>query len=66
MKFKNPSKQYQRDITNCLEKTLPNRRKWILDKKPSVAEIYNTYPRLWDYHGQMVNIQTFNRDFLSC
>lgn len=33
-----------------------NRRNWILNDKPSISEIFEKYPKLIDYKGEMVCI----------
>ena len=56
MKFTNPSPSNRTAIENCLKETLPNRREWISNQGPTISEIFNEYPRLLDYNGDMVMI----------
>lgn len=55
MKFKMPSKTNKSSISDCMRVTMKNRRKWILENLPTIDEIFNQFPRLADYSGQMVN-----------
>lgn len=54
MKFKYPSAVHKKSIQACLLETLSNRRQWILEQGPSIGQIHEVYPRLWDYKGDMV------------
>lgn len=60
MKFKMPSKANKSLISECMSVTMKNRRKWILEKLPSIDEIFNLFPRLGDYYGQMVSNNALN------
>lgn len=63
MKCKNPTDSNKAAITSCLKETLPNRRNWITEKRPTISEIFEKYPRLSDYKGEMVrNISNANYD----
>ncbi|XP_063220884.1 uncharacterized protein LOC134530173 [Bacillus rossius redtenbacheri] len=57
MKHTVPKDIHKREIVNCLKSTFPNRRQWILSKHPSVTEIFNEYPRLADYEGEMIELE---------
>lgn len=54
MKFKNPIESNKHDITQVLMETLPNRRTWITTENLTISQIFDTYPRLLDYKGEMV------------
>ncbi|KAJ8668473.1 hypothetical protein QAD02_010136 [Eretmocerus hayati] len=54
MKFMSPETEKQDAITLLLRETHNDRRKWVLDFGPSVREIHDEYPRLWDYDGEMM------------
>lgn len=58
MKHKLPSDHNKESIKNCLEETFLNRRQWIVDSGPTISEIFERYPRLLDYHGEMVNLNS--------
>lgn len=55
MKFKIPSKTNKSSISECMNITMKNRRKWILENLPTIDEIFDKFPRLADYFGQMVS-----------
>lgn len=55
MRFKNPIESNKCEIIQVLMQTLQNRRTWILTENPTISQIFNTYPRLLDYNGEMVN-----------
>ena len=55
MKFKVPSKTNKSAISECMNITMKNRRKWILENLPTIDEIFDQFPRLADYSGQMVS-----------
>lgn len=42
------------EIMQTLAETYPNRRSWIKKQKPSANEIFQKYPRLLDFNGEMV------------
>lgn len=41
-------------LEKLLKLTFFNRRKWINENIPTIEEIENKYPRLFDFHGYMV------------
>jgi len=55
MKFKMPSNANKPFISECMSYTMNNRRKWIMENTVSIDEIFDEFPRLGDYSGQMVN-----------
>ena len=56
MKHKYPSDSNKDSIKDHLSQTFLNRRNWILEKNPTVAEIFDTYNRLIDYDGDLVSM----------
>ncbi|XP_039303530.1 uncharacterized protein LOC120357407 [Solenopsis invicta] len=60
MKFKVPSKTNKSAISECMNITMKNRRKWILENLPTTDEIFDQFPRLVDYFGQMID-EEFDR-----
>lgn len=55
MKFKMPSDVNKSSISQCMSITMNNRRKWIMENAVSIDEIFDKFPRLGDYSGEMVN-----------
>jgi len=55
MKFKIPSITNKSLISECMNITMKNRRKWILENLLTIDEIFDQFPRLADYSGQMVS-----------
>ncbi|XP_067207899.1 uncharacterized protein [Linepithema humile] len=60
MKFKVPSKTNKSAISECMNITMKNRRKWILENLPTIDEIFDQFSRLADYSGQMID-EEFDR-----
>lgn len=55
MKFTLPTDERSKQlISGLLEETFMNRRMWINEKGPTIAEIVEEYPRLLDFDGDMV------------
>jgi len=59
MKFKMPLNTNKSSISECMSITMNNRRKWIMENAVSINEIFDEFPRLSDYFGEMVNNNTF-------
>ncbi|XP_071639985.1 uncharacterized protein [Temnothorax longispinosus] len=55
MKFKMPSDANKFSISQCMSMTMNNRRKWIMENAVSIDEIFDEFPRLGDYSGEMIN-----------
>lgn len=55
MKYKMPYKANKSSISECMRVTMKNRRKWILENFPTIDEIFQQFPRLADYSGEMVS-----------
>jgi len=55
IKFKMPLNTNKSSISECMSITMNNRRKWIMENAVSINEIFDEFPRLSDYSGEMVN-----------
>jgi len=55
MKFKMPSNTNKSSISECMSITMNNRRKGIMENNVLIDEIFDEFPRLGDYAGEMVN-----------
>lgn len=53
MPHKMPTETEKANVKNYLRETFANRREWIENSSPEIAE---KYPRLFDYSGEMVKI----------
>ena len=73
--YENNIKQLQRQLTkhvknkaaisSLMVETAPNRRKWIVEERPSIHEVTNKFPALKDY--DMVHIYIVNTiKFINC
>ena len=60
MKYKNPVGSNKLIIATSLDETFINRRTWILESQPLTTEIFEKYPRLLDYDGEMAIISVYN------
>lgn len=65
VKFKLPSAKNKQSIEKSMDATRMYRRNWILAKNPSISQVFNEYPRLLDFNGEMVMIY-FLQKFLPC
>ena len=68
MKYKHPIESNKQVIKTCLEETFLNRRNWIMENEPAISEIFDMYPRLIDFNGEMVinNMYIYiNKHFLT-
>ena len=55
MQLTMPKLEKKYDMAMCLIDTLGNRRDWITTDNPPISSIAERYPRLFDYHGEMVS-----------
>jgi len=60
-----PSDCNKEAIKNCLKETFLNRRQWIVNCGPVISNIFETYPRLLDYYGEMIE-QDFSAIYPDC
>jgi len=60
MKFKMPLNTDKSSISECMSITMNNRRKCIMENAVSINEIFDEFPRLNDYSGEMVNNNTLS------
>ncbi|XP_036138784.1 uncharacterized protein LOC118644388 isoform X3 [Monomorium pharaonis] len=65
MKHKLPSDSNKELIKKCLKETFSNRRQWIISSGPVISNIFEKYPRLLDYNGEMIE-QDFNIIYPNC
>ncbi|XP_077277299.1 uncharacterized protein LOC143905637 isoform X2 [Temnothorax americanus] len=49
-----PSESNKECIKNCLNETFSNRRQWIVHSGPTISNIFEKYPRLLNYRGEMI------------
>lgn len=54
MQLTMPRDDKKKEIQETLQLTLSNRRKWINDANPTIQDIGDKYPRLFDFNGCMV------------
>lgn len=57
MRFKHPTEGNRRDIEQDMLKTADYRKQWILSEKPTAAAIFEEFPKLLDYQGDLVRIK---------
>ncbi|XP_057323486.1 uncharacterized protein LOC130670103 isoform X5 [Microplitis mediator] len=57
MKLKMPTEINKKQIISYLKDTRNFRRDWIRSTNPSITEIFEMYPRLIDYNGEMINLE---------
>ena len=55
MQVRTPRRENKTAIMESLAITIGNRRKYIREESPTIAEIVQKYPRLRDYEGDMVS-----------
>lgn len=60
LKFKLPSAKNRLSIEELMAATRLYRRNWILSESPSISQIFDQYPRLIDFDGEMVMICFYN------
>jgi len=61
MRCKNPTRSNQAAIAECLKLTFLNRREFIRDQNPTMSAIFDKYPRLTDYSGEMVSLMFLHK-----
>ncbi|XP_039310145.1 uncharacterized protein LOC105202987 [Solenopsis invicta] len=57
LQCKHPSQENKQGIFSYMKDTFPNRRHWIKTANPNITEIFQKYPRLIDYNGEMINVE---------
>ncbi|XP_033218128.1 uncharacterized protein LOC117173597 [Belonocnema kinseyi] len=54
MEYTLPHAKERENISTALKETFSNRQKWIENSNPTISDIHNQYPRLFDYNGEMI------------
>lgn len=64
MKNKMPTAGNKNLIRKELADTFANRRNWIMKDCPTAAEIFNQYPQLKNFGGEMVKFVSCSQTFV--
>ncbi|XP_051164505.1 uncharacterized protein LOC127283579 [Leptopilina boulardi] len=73
MQLTMPRPDKKRGLCDCLMETFDDRRNWIVNENPTIHDIMSKYPRLFDFHGEMIELEftklfneELNNNFLAC
>ena len=53
-----PRREKKQSLMKSLQETFQDRRDWITSEEPTIFDIAEKFPRLFDFYGEMVFHET--------